>query len=162
MGVLDMFVETELVEDVDEALEWLWWWLVWCMERIEDTDEEVDLRPRRPAEDRRIVDRGVMGDGDSECRLYEPLVGARRWLCELRPGVEKPAAVGLSRLPDAFVRMVFEGMPLTTRFVGMVETAVTGGVCEVMVLPVCGLGLFSLESFPSLPPRALSRRLGVE
>lgn len=89
-------------------------------------------------------------------------MGARRWLCELRPGVEKPAAVGLSRLPDVFVRMFFEGMPLTTRFVGMVETAVTGGVCEVVVLPVCGLGLFSLESFPSLPPRALSRRLGVE
>lgn len=37
---------TELdVEEVDEALEWVWtWWML----RMELTDEEVDFRPRRP------------------------------------------------------------------------------------------------------------------
>ena len=33
------------VDDVDEALEWLG---RWCMLRMEETDEDVDLRPRRP------------------------------------------------------------------------------------------------------------------
>lgn len=37
-------------EDVEEALEWVW---TWWMERTEETDEEVDLRPRRPALERR-------------------------------------------------------------------------------------------------------------
>ena len=38
------------VEDVEEALEWLWtWWML----RMEEMDEEVDLRPRRPADERR-------------------------------------------------------------------------------------------------------------
>ena len=33
-------------EDVDEALECEWWW---CgIERMEDTDEDVDFLPRRP------------------------------------------------------------------------------------------------------------------
>ena len=36
--------------DVLEVLECEWWW--WIL-RTEDTDEEVDLRPRRPAELRR-------------------------------------------------------------------------------------------------------------
>lgn len=36
------------------------------MERTEETEDEVDLRPRRPAEDRRTVDRGVSGDGERE------------------------------------------------------------------------------------------------
>jgi hypothetical protein len=47
-------VETEgdasEAEEVDEALECEWWW--W-MERTEETEELVDFRPRRPAEDRR-------------------------------------------------------------------------------------------------------------
>jgi hypothetical protein len=39
------------MEDVDEALEWEWWW---CgMERIEETDEDVDFLPRRPPLDLR-------------------------------------------------------------------------------------------------------------
>jgi hypothetical protein len=38
-------------EEVEDAFEWEWWW---CgMERMEDIDEEVDLRPRRPPEERR-------------------------------------------------------------------------------------------------------------
>ena len=38
-------------EDVDEALECEWWW---CgIERIEDTDEDVDFLPRRPPDDLR-------------------------------------------------------------------------------------------------------------
>lgn len=33
-------------EDVEEALECEWWW---CgIERIEDTEDEVDFLPRRP------------------------------------------------------------------------------------------------------------------
>lgn len=38
-------------DDVDEALLCVWWW---CgIERMLDTDEDVDLRPRRPPEERR-------------------------------------------------------------------------------------------------------------
>lgn len=33
------------VEEVEEALEWLG---IWWMLRMEETDDEVDLRPRRP------------------------------------------------------------------------------------------------------------------
>ena len=42
---------TELeVEDVEDAFECVWtWWML----RTEDTDEDVDLRPLRPAEERR-------------------------------------------------------------------------------------------------------------
>lgn len=37
-------------EEVDDAFERVWaWWIL----RIEDTDDEVDLRPRRPADERR-------------------------------------------------------------------------------------------------------------
>jgi hypothetical protein len=39
------------------------------MLRTEDTEDEVDLRPLRPVLDRRKPDRGVSGEGDSECRL---------------------------------------------------------------------------------------------
>ena len=46
----DVASERELeVEDVDEALEWLCtWWIL----RTEETDEEVDLRPRSPTDAR--------------------------------------------------------------------------------------------------------------
>ena len=33
---------------------------------MEDTEDEVDLRPRRPPEERRYEDRGVIGTGDRE------------------------------------------------------------------------------------------------
>ena len=33
------------MDDVDEALEWLG---NWCILRIDETDDDVDLRPRRP------------------------------------------------------------------------------------------------------------------
>lgn len=37
-----------VVEDVEDALEWLGtWWIL----RIEETEEEVDLRPRRPLDE---------------------------------------------------------------------------------------------------------------
>ena len=57
LGMEVLWVETEmegevmLMEEVDEALEWVWWW--WGIERMEEMDEEVDLRPRRPPEERR-------------------------------------------------------------------------------------------------------------
>lgn len=38
------------------------------MLRTEETDEEVDLRPRRPVELRRYEDRGVMGEGERDLR----------------------------------------------------------------------------------------------
>lgn len=66
-------VVSALFDDADDALEreCLWWIL-----RTEETDEDVDLRPRRPAEDRRYELRGVRGDGDKELRLLElPLNG---------------------------------------------------------------------------------------
>ena len=44
------------------------------MLRIDETEEEVDLRPRRPAELRRYDERGVKGDGESEDRLLEPVL----------------------------------------------------------------------------------------
>jgi hypothetical protein len=48
------------------------------MERIEDMDEDVDFRPRRPPEERRYEDRGVNGAGDADSRLDpEPCVDAR-------------------------------------------------------------------------------------
>jgi hypothetical protein len=63
-------------DEVDEALECEWWWR--GMERIEDMDEDVDFRPRRPPEDRRYEDRGVNGAGDADSRLDpEPCVDAR-------------------------------------------------------------------------------------
>ena len=64
---LDMAVETEPLELVEDALEWEWWW--WWIERIDETDEDVDFLPRRPVEDRLMADRGVSGEGDNDCRL---------------------------------------------------------------------------------------------
>ena len=46
---LEVDVVMEL-EEVEEALEWVWtWWML----RMEETEDEVDLRPRRPVEGRR-------------------------------------------------------------------------------------------------------------
>ena len=48
------------------------------MLRIDETDEDVDFRPRNPAEERRYDPRGVIGDGESEFRLLEwPVFSAR-------------------------------------------------------------------------------------
>ena len=50
------------VEDVDDVFEWVyWWWMLW----IDEMDEEVDFRPRRPVA-RRYEERGVRGMGDGE------------------------------------------------------------------------------------------------
>lgn len=39
-----------LFDDIDEALEWEWaWWIL----LTEETDDEVDLRPRKPTDERR-------------------------------------------------------------------------------------------------------------
>ena len=40
------------------------------MERMDQTDDEVDFRPRRPFEGLRRVDLGVSGEGESDCLLY--------------------------------------------------------------------------------------------
>jgi hypothetical protein len=59
-------------EEVEDAFECVWWW---CgMERMEETDEEVDLRPRRPPELRLYEERGVKGEGETEGRLPDPVV----------------------------------------------------------------------------------------
>lgn len=42
------------------------------MDRIEETEEDVDFRPRRPPDDRRYEDRGVNGAGLAESRRTEP------------------------------------------------------------------------------------------
>jgi hypothetical protein len=57
-------------DDVDDAFECVWWW--YGMLRMLDTDEEVDLRPRRPPDERRYDDRGVSGAGEAERRRSEP------------------------------------------------------------------------------------------
>lgn len=47
--------EASEADEVLEALECVcWWWMpLWYVLLMEETDEEVDLRPRRPAEERR-------------------------------------------------------------------------------------------------------------
>jgi len=92
-----MLVDTEPLELVEDALLWLWWW-AWCMDRIDDTEDDVDLRPRRPVEDRRMVPRGVKGDGERDCRLRVicPVEGCARraWLkYETAPWPPGPALV---------------------------------------------------------------------
>jgi hypothetical protein len=49
------------------------------MERIDDTDDEVDFRPRRPPLDFRYDERGVCGAGlaDSRRTLPDPFVDMR-------------------------------------------------------------------------------------
>ena len=55
---------------VELALLCVWWW---CgIDRMLLTDEEVDLRPRRPPEERRYEERGVRGAGEAESRRVEP------------------------------------------------------------------------------------------
>jgi hypothetical protein len=65
-------VDTDPLELVDEALEWEWWCWCWWMERMDETELDVDLRPRRPcwwpADERRTV-RGVRGEGERDWRL---------------------------------------------------------------------------------------------
>ena len=41
------------------------------MLRMEETEEEVDFRPRRPAEERRYEECGVKGTGERDERLWE-------------------------------------------------------------------------------------------
>lgn len=57
------------MDDVDDAFECE----CWCrgMDRIDDTDDDVDFRLRRPPEERRYEDRGVRGAGDAERRRIE-------------------------------------------------------------------------------------------
>ncbi len=44
------------------------------MLRMEETEEDVDLRPLRPVLERRKVDRGVRGEGEREWRLLVGVV----------------------------------------------------------------------------------------
>lgn len=57
-----------LLDEIEEAFEWA---RVWWILRMEETDEDVDFRPRRPTEERRYDPRGVIGDGEREFRLLE-------------------------------------------------------------------------------------------
>jgi hypothetical protein len=60
------------------------------MLRTEDTDEDVDLRPRRPVLDLLNVPRGVKGEGERECRLLLGVVYIREiggWL--VGPGTRR-------------------------------------------------------------------------
>ena len=64
---------------------------------MEDTDEDVDLRPRRPVLDRRKVDRGVNGDGEREWRLllgvvYIRAIGGCDWFAGGKAGLAARAA----------------------------------------------------------------------
>ena len=55
-----------LFEDVEDAREcdWTWW-----SDRMDETEEEVDFLPRRPADERRYEERGVTGIGERDFRL---------------------------------------------------------------------------------------------
>jgi len=44
------------------------------MLRIDDTEDDVDLRPRRPLLVRRKDDRGVIGEGERDVRLLGVVV----------------------------------------------------------------------------------------
>lgn len=57
-------VSIDFLDDVELAFEWLCTWKL----LIEETDDEVDLRPRRPPDECRREDRGVNGAGESELR----------------------------------------------------------------------------------------------
>jgi hypothetical protein len=162
-GVLETEVETEPLEEVDEALLWEWWW-AWCSERTDETEDEVDLRPRRPVgpDERRTAERGVRGEGESECRLYEPDVCRRGGLPgiggvvspgELGEGAEEPA-------PPAAAAF-FAAYPLATTPLGRLTVGAVDAEMLVGYLLVCGRGLFSFD-FPSLPPAGLGSRLGVD
>jgi hypothetical protein len=70
-----LLMDPEPLEEVEEALECVCWW--WWMVRIEETEDEVDFRPRRPVLDRRKVERGVNGAGDIECRLLLGVTNVR-------------------------------------------------------------------------------------
>lgn len=81
------------------------------MLRMEDTDEDGDLRPRRPVLDRRKVDRGVNGDGEREWRLllgvvYIRAIGGCDWFAGGKAGlaaggVLEVAGRGLGSFPPA-------------------------------------------------------------
>lgn len=68
------------------------------MERTEDTDDDVDFLPLRPADERRMVDLGVRGDGDNDWRLYAFDVVIRGGRCD---GVDKFADPGVPKLDVA-------------------------------------------------------------
>lgn len=63
-----------------EALECVCWCWVWKVLRMELTEEEVDLRPRRPADGRRIEECGVRVCG---LRLDRLRCALFRLSCEL-------------------------------------------------------------------------------
>ena len=54
-----------VVEEVEEALEWV---VTWWMLRMDETELEVDLRPRRPGVERRYEECGFKGAGEREER----------------------------------------------------------------------------------------------
>ena len=43
------------------------------MLRMDETEEEVDFRPRRPADERRYEECGVRGTGERDDRLWEAI-----------------------------------------------------------------------------------------
>lgn len=87
---------SRLFVDAEDAFECV---RAWWMLRIEDTDDEVDLRPRSPADDRRYELRGVWGAGDSELRCDPRLVRVYelRWCA-----YDAPLGVRLLALDDRF------------------------------------------------------------
>ena len=72
--------DADEVEDALEA-EWRCSWML----RMEETEEVVDLRPRRP-EERRNEECGVSGEGESEVRFWtepaEEVVETRGLCCD--------------------------------------------------------------------------------
>ena len=60
------------MDEVEEAFDREGWWFAW-IERTEETEDDVDLRPRKLLV-RRYDDCGVMGEGECERRRAEPVL----------------------------------------------------------------------------------------
>ena len=132
------------------------------MDRMDETDDDVDFRPRRPAppEARRIVDRGVSGEGDREWRLYE----LEECIRGIWGGFESVPIFADGVCNVGFIvrgdDVVLPAKPFATTPLGR---PAVDGIAELLVgyLLVCGRGLPSLD-LPSFELEGLSSRLGVE
>lgn len=66
---------SERLDDTEDVFEWV---CAWWMLRTDETEDDVDLRPRKPADERRYEPLGVIGDGDNEFR-FRFVFSGRGW-----------------------------------------------------------------------------------
>lgn len=102
--------------EVLEALECVCWCWEWKVLRMELTEEEVDLRPRRPAEGRRMEEWGV-----------------RVW------------GLRLERLRCALVRLSCELAVLTRGRAGRVDRVCSSGRAAIPSLRCCCMSMGAVD-----------------